>query len=222
MRSLRSLRRLQPPCDPDSPEKGDDAEDAQLVERALAGDRGAEEAIYKRHVGYVAGMVLRLLVDQAETEDIVQDTFALALQELPRLRQRSSLRAWLAQIAVSQVHRRFRRRRLLRLLGLDRSEDPAAALERIAAPDASPDVRSELAFLGRLLHELPIAQCIAWSLRYVEGATLEEVASACACSLATAKRRIAAADKQVRAMVRVADGGRPLPFARPRRSEVRP
>jgi RNA polymerase sigma-70 factor (ECF subfamily) len=220
MRSFRSPRGLQPRSDPDVVEKGDDGEDARLVERALAGERSAEEAIYKRHVGYVAGMVLRLLLDQAETEDIVQDTFALALEELPRLRHLPLLRAWLARIAVSQVHRRFRRRRLLRLLGLDRSEDPAAALERIAAPDAGPDVRSELASLGRMLHALPIAQRIAWSLRYVEGATLEEVASTCACSLATAKRRIAAAEKHVRARVRVPDGGTLLHLQG--RSEVRP
>jgi hypothetical protein len=35
-------------------------------------------------------------------------------------------------------------------------------------------------------------------LRHVEGASLEEVASACHCSLATAKRRIAMADKYMR------------------------
>jgi len=221
MRSFRSPRALAPRSGQTFVCEDHDAEDAQLAGRALAGERGAEEAIYRRHVGYVAGMVLRLVVDQAETEDIVQDTFALALEKLPRLRHLPSLRAWLARIAVSQVHRRFRRRRLLRMLGLDRGEDPAAALERVAAPDAGPDVRSELAALGRVLHALPIAQRIAWSLRYVEGATLEEVASSCACSLATAKRRIAAADEHVRARVCVSDGA-PVPLTRRRRSEVWP
>jgi len=119
------------------------------------------------------------------------------------------------------VHRRFRRRRLLRLVGLDRREDPAAALDRIAAPDAGPDVRSDLASLGRILHALPIAERIAFSLRYVEGATLDEVASSCACSLATAKRRIAAAERHVRARIRVSDCAPPLPLASRRRSEVR-
>jgi RNA polymerase sigma-70 factor (ECF subfamily) len=33
---------------------------------------------------------------------------------------------------------------------------------------------------------------IAWTLRYVEREKLEEVARLCGCSLATAKRRIAA------------------------------
>jgi RNA polymerase sigma-70 factor (ECF subfamily) len=175
----------------------DNIEDATLVERACAGDRRAEEAIYRRHVRFVSGMVLRLLVDPADTEDVVQDTFALALEQMRRLRQKTALRAWLAQIAVSQVHRRFRRRRLLRFLGLERG-DPTLTLESIASRDASPDVRSDLAVLSQLLDELPVDRRIAWSLRHVEGHSLEEVAAACRCSLATAKRRIAAADRHVR------------------------
>jgi RNA polymerase sigma-70 factor (ECF subfamily) len=41
---------------------------------------------------------------------------------------------------------------------------------------------------------MPADRRIAWMLRRVEGLALHEVASACSCSLATAKRRIAAAD----------------------------
>jgi RNA polymerase sigma-70 factor (ECF subfamily) len=178
-------------------------EDARLVARVRARERGAEEAIYRRHVGYVAGMVLRLMADPAETEDVVQDTFALALEQLPRLRDGSALRPWLAQIAVSQMNRRFRRRRLMRLLGLQGEE--VVAFDAIASRDASPDVVSELAALGRAVGALPPDQRVAWSLRHIEGATLPEVAAACDCSLATAKRRIAAADDSIRAVVRLAD-----------------
>lgn len=193
-------------------------EDANLVERACAGDRAAEEAIYRRHVKFISGMVLRLLANPAEAEDAVQDTFALALEQLPRLRQKDALRGWLSQIAVSQVHRRFRRRRLMRLLGLDQG-DPTGTLAAIASPDASPDVRSDLAALSRLLCELPPNQRIAWSLRHIEGATLDEVASACRCSLATAKRRIGAADRHVRADVYLSNCVVSLSVSRGRDSE---
>ena len=39
---------------------------------------------------------------------------------------------------------------------------------------------------------------VAWMLRNVEGHALQEVADACGCSLATAKRRIALAQRRVR------------------------
>ena len=45
----------------------------------------------------------------------------------------------------------------------------------------------------QVLDQLPVDQKIAWTLRHVEGDSLESVAERCGCSLATAKRRIAAA-----------------------------
>src|SRR5262245_58936735 len=101
----------------------DGTTDADLVLRARAGDASAQEAIVRRHLVAVGGTVERLLGRAHEAEDIVQDTFAAALEELADLREPSALRGWLMQIAVRKVHRRFRRRRLMRLLGLDSSED---------------------------------------------------------------------------------------------------
>jgi RNA polymerase sigma-70 factor (ECF subfamily) len=172
------------------------APDADLVARGKDGDRAAEEAIYRRHVRYIAGIVGRLLDNRAEVEDCVQETFAIALERLHAVRDGDALRAWLAQIAVSQVRRRYRRKKLLRLLGLDRGAD-TATLEAFAWTGTSPDASADLARLQELLTRLPAEQRIAWSLRHVEGHALEEVADACGCSLATAKRRIAAAEARV-------------------------
>jgi RNA polymerase sigma-70 factor (ECF subfamily) len=48
-----------------------------------------------------------------------------------------------------------------------------------------------------VLDELPAAERLAWTLRHVEGERLEQVARQCGCSLATAKRRIAAAQDAI-------------------------
>jgi RNA polymerase sigma-70 factor (ECF subfamily) len=185
------------------------AADAELVARVMSGDRDAEEAMYRSHVQYVAGIVLRLMAHPAEAEDIVQDTFVIALSQISSLRDPAALRAWLARIAVSQVRRRFRRRRLLRLLGFEPDPD-APGIDAIATRDAGPMERSQLYAIGRVLDTLPTGQRIAWCLRFVEGATLEEVAQACDCSLATAKRRIAAAHERVRIAVDFGDVAVPL------------
>lgn len=187
---------------------GADAEsDADLVTRAQNGDRWAEEAIYRRHVQFVAGLALRLVRNRAEAEDIAQDTFALALEQIRSLRSGAALRGWLAQITVSQARRAFRRRRLRRLLGLDTPVDDAT-FERLAAgAGQSGEVRAELAALDRLLMTLPVEERIAWILRYAEGEELEDVARACDCSLATAKRRIAAANARVRIHVGPREAG---------------
>jgi RNA polymerase sigma-70 factor (ECF subfamily) len=170
--------------------------DAELVRRVARGERWAEEAFYRRYVALVYGTVRRLLGQNGEAEDVVQDTFATAFEIWAQLRQPESARQWLMQIAIRKVHRRFRRRRLLHALGLDRTVDDAS-LEAQARSQSPSDARVELAMLDQALGKLGSAQRIAWMLRYVEGLALTEVAEQCGCSLATAKRRIVAAREHV-------------------------
>ena len=171
--------------------------DADLVARALRGDRFGRDVLYRRHARYLFAVAARLLGNRGEAEEIVQDTFVAGLAQLGSLREPAAVRAWLAQIAVSLVKRRLRRDRLLRFLGLDRSPDDAT-LAALAAPDLDLNQHAELALLDRLLGRVGVPLRIAWMLRRVEGLSLGEVASACACSLATAKRRISEVDATVR------------------------
>jgi RNA polymerase sigma-70 factor (ECF subfamily) len=171
--------------------------DAELVERALGGDGSAAEAIFRRHVDAVAGLTLRLLRNRPDMEDVVQETFLIALEKLPTLRDVGALRPWLLRIAVSRVRRRARRNKLLSFftLGRDEADSP---LDDLASEALGPEGVAELAALDRVLGELPDEDRIAWVLRHVEGEAVEDVAFACGCSLSTAKRRIAAADARVR------------------------
>ncbi len=180
--------------------------DAALVMRACAGDRVAEAAIYTRHVGYIANLCLRLLGTRHEAEDATQDTFVDAFEQLSSLREPERLRHWMSRVAVHKVHRIFRRRRLLRTLGLWRGskEDEEEVALLPARQGLSPEQASELARIGKVLAGLPDAQRAAWSLRYVDGYKLEEVAALCQCSLASIKRRLAGADLAVHQHVQFA------------------
>jgi RNA polymerase sigma-70 factor, ECF subfamily len=177
-----------------------DVSDAELVARTLAGDRWAEDVLVRRHYPVVAGAVSRLLGDREEARDVTQDAFVAALSELGRLREPAAVRGWLVQIAVRKVHRRFRRRKLLRALGLGGANDEAGLAE-FASPECSPERHAELIMLDRALDRLAIDERIAWSLRHIEGMQLAEVAVACECSLATVKRRVVSADRVIRAHV---------------------
>lgn len=178
--------------------------DAELVARALGGDRWAEQAIFERHAGYLEGVCLRLLRDRDEVRDALQDTFVDVLEQLPNLRAPERLRHWMTSIAVNKVHRRFRRRKLLRRLGLARAAD--GEVESLPARAELPqELRSELARLDRCLGELDAEVRACWVLRHVEGYRLEEVAELCGCSLASVKRRIGRADAHLQQVVRFAE-----------------
>ena len=167
--------------------------DEELVRRALTGERWGREMLYRRHAGSLLAMTVRLLANRGEAEEVVQDTFVTAFEQLGTLREPGAVRGWLGQIAVNLVRRRFRRGRLMRFLGLDRGADDAT-LEALADPGVSTDQRAELALVDRMLRGMKPALRLAWMLRRVEGLELGEVASLCGCSLATVKRRIAEAD----------------------------
>jgi RNA polymerase sigma-70 factor (ECF subfamily) len=171
-------------------------DDAQLAERLVSGDAWAREVLYRKYVDAVWGLSLRLMGNRSEAEDIVQDTFIEAYRDVGQLRKGAAIRGWLLRITVHQAHRRFRRRRLLRALGLERGVD-SAELDKLATPGASAEVVVELALLQRQLSALPANQRIAWSLRVIEGYALEEVARLCQCSLASAKRHISAAQARI-------------------------
>jgi RNA polymerase sigma-70 factor (ECF subfamily) len=179
--------------------------DDELARRAAKGDRWSREVLYRRHAGSLLGLTTRLLGNRGDAEEIVQETFLVAFEKLGTLRDADALAAWLAQIAVNLVRHRLRRLRFMRLLGVDGAAEDAT-LEAFAAPGLDPEASSELALLDRALARLAPDLRIAWMLRHVEGLELTEVASACRCSLATIKRRLAAAGDVVRRHVAVVEG----------------
>ena len=171
-------------------------DDAELVRRARDGDRWAEEALYRRHVRAVTNAVTRLLGRTGDADDVVQDTFLRALERLDDVRDGVAFRAWVQRIAVTLCHRRFRKRRLLRALGLDRG-DADAALSRSVVPGSRPDLVVELGEIDCALDRVSFAARSAWILHHVEGWTLEQTADALGVSLATAKRRLAEAARRI-------------------------
>ena len=174
-----------------------DIADAELVRRACNGDHWAEEMLYRRHVEPLLGICSRLVRNSADAEEIVQDAFVDAFEQMTSLRDPALFRHWLTGIAVHKAHRRLRRRKFLRLIGMYDSAQ-AETLERSLATDASPEVHAEINCLDQALSQLGDRLRIPWQLRYVEGCRLEEVSRHCRCSLATVKRRIAEADYKIR------------------------
>lgn len=171
-----------------------EAEDAELVLKVQAGDRQAFELLYRRHAGFAMNLAVRIQGSASDVEDVVHDAFIKAHQRLGDLRDAAAFRSWLGAIVVRLVRSRLRRRRLMATLGLTHAGD-AVDLDAVAAGDASPEARAQLAQVYALLQTMPTEDRIAWTLRYVERHRLEAVAQLTDCSLATAKRRIARAQR---------------------------
>ena len=149
--------------------------------------------VYRRYGRYVAAVILRLDGRRAELDDLVQDVFVEAAGGIRSLREPEAVKGWLATIAVRLVRRRLRLRRVRRFLGLDGGADYAELVD----PAASPLDKLLLRSVYRVLDQMPVDDRLAFSLHCVEGETMDSVARLCGCSFATAKRRVARAQRLI-------------------------
>lgn len=92
------------------------AEERAWVERTLAGDLAAFDAIMARYEARLLRFLIGMVGDGATAQDLCQETFLAAYRALPRLSGELHLSAWLHTIALNQArshHRRHHRHQSL-------------------------------------------------------------------------------------------------------------
>jgi len=151
------------------------------------------EEAFRQYAGYVATIAYRILGRDGDVDDVVQDVFIDAMSGIAQVRDPASIKGWLGTVTVRCASRRLRRRRLRGFFGMDQAPDYAL----VASEGATPEQRALLGRVYMILDGIPVKDRVAWTLRYIEEEKLEDVARMCGCSLATAKRRIAAAQDAV-------------------------
>ena len=158
----------------------------ELVRALAAAEPWAERALLQAEMPHVERLLTRMLGFCAELDDLTQEVFIRAFARITELREPESLRAWLSSIAVfvarEAIRRKRRRRWLVFLPAENRPEQPAVA--------ASFEARAALRVFYEVLDGFSADERIAFTLRFVEGLELTEVADVCQVSLATIKRRL--------------------------------
>jgi len=150
------------------------------------------EAAFRTHSRYVAAIALRLLGRDDEVDDVVQEVFMAALGRLDGVNEPEAMRGWLATVTVRTALKRLRRRRLRALFRLDPAPEYAGL-----SGSSNPEQAALVSQVYRILDAIPAQERLAFVLRRVQGEPLERVAALCGCSLATAKRRIDAAQRSI-------------------------
>ena len=126
------------------------------------------------------------LKDPFQAEDAAQDTFVKAWKALDTFRNESSQKTWLMHIAVN-VCRDYQRTGWFR------------HMDRRITPENLPEQGREAVYpdgeVSRAIMSLPEKPRLMVLLRYYEGLSLKETATAAGMSLATAKRQISKANQ---------------------------
>jgi RNA polymerase sigma-70 factor, ECF subfamily len=162
-------------------------DDQALVAGLVARDPAAAADLHDRFGRAVNRRVWRLLGADAEHDDVVHEVFVQALSSISRLKDPGALEGWLMGIAVNTVRQELRRRRY------DRALFRAVEPPDVPCAGARPDEQGIARRFYDAVSRLDADERIALVLRFVEGASLDGLAAAMGCSLATAKRRLARA-----------------------------
>lgn len=166
-------------------------EDLRLLKRIAAGDQQAVAALYQHRGTLLYSLVLRMLGDEMEAQEVMQDTFVRIWRKAASYDPaRSAPLAWMILIARGLALDRLRSRGR-RQANLASFEAEVASLEIETIHSSRPMERDELANIcSAALHQLPEAQSRALQLAFLRGWTHEEIARAQNEPLGTIKARI--------------------------------
>jgi RNA polymerase sigma-70 factor (ECF subfamily) len=130
-------------------------------------------------------------------DNLTQDCFLRAYQKRATFRGESSVETWLVRIAVNLARDHARNRRLAFWRNLlPRTSRPLGAADELDVADPTPSAerallaREQLAAAESVLEKLSPQQRLAFSLRFFEEMTLEEIADAMQVEVGTAKAHL--------------------------------
>lgn len=177
-----------------------------LIAAALAGRRGAFAMIIQRHNQPLFRVARAILSDDAEAEDVVQETHVRAFAALHTFRGEARLLTWLTRIAVNEARARLRRRRRqgLPLDQVERAQVRGAEVVGFPGgqPMQNPETEAARAqirlLLERAVDDLDEPFRLVFILREVEGCSVEETALLLDLLPETVRTRLHRARKQLR------------------------
>ena len=179
-------------------------DEMSLVRAAKGGDVSAFEQLVKRYDRNIFRIAQHITQNREDAEDVVQDAFLKAYENLEQFQGNSKFYTWLVRIAVNESLMKLRRRRSDRTVSLDEDIETEEDTMPREVADWSPNPeqlykQGELKeILRKTIQGLPASFRTVFVLRDVEGLSTEEAAEALDLSIPAVKSRLLRARLQLR------------------------
>ena len=168
-------------------------DDTQLIQRVLDGDETAFSALVKKHQKPVHALAWRKTGDFHVAEEITQDTFLKAYQNLSTLKEPQKFSGWLYVIAANYCKMWKRKKRLSTqpLEDTDSAElEKASYSEYVIAENERTTAEAQREVVKQLLAKLQESDRIVITLYYLGGMTYEEISEFLGVSVSAIKNRL--------------------------------
>jgi RNA polymerase sigma-70 factor, ECF subfamily len=179
-----------------------DREISTLVTEAQRGDRDAFRRLYELFVRKIYNFLYRMVGSVEEAEDLAQQTFLMALQQLGTLRDPTQIESWIYRIARNEVYQKFRKKQP------DSLEESGVEVQNIpedrshANPEAIMLDHELETTVQRALAQLPAKLREVFILGVVQGLSYADVAAIVGRSMLAVKTDVYRARLQIRDALR--------------------
>ncbi|MEN9479577.1 MAG: hypothetical protein RLZZ298_972 [Pseudomonadota bacterium] len=182
--------------------------DQALVERAQGGDQRAFDVLVSKYQRKLGRLLSRFIRDQAEVEDVSQETFIKAYRALPSFRGDSAFYTWLYRIGINTAKNYLvsQGRRAPTSTNFDAEEaegfEDAGQLRDINTPESLLLSKQIGQTVNAAMDALPEELRTAIVLREIDGMSYEEIAGQMNCPIGTVRSRIFRAREAVATRLR--------------------
>lgn len=176
--------------------------DSSAVARAQDGDVEAFRSLVEEHSSYLFGVVYRLVRDPEDSRDVVQESWIKAHAQLRRFEARADVRTWLTRIAINCAIDHLRKNgRRTAVQSVDLEDGPVAMQARTSdpAPDRQVLAGEIHARVSRTMSRLTAIERAAFTLRHIEGMSIDEIGSVLGLKTNATKHSIFRAVRKMRA-----------------------
>jgi RNA polymerase sigma-70 factor (ECF subfamily) len=177
----------------ESPVQKVEAENDQLlVDRARLGDRHAFDLLVLKYQSRLLSLVNRLVSNQSDALDVLQDTFVKAYRSLHTFRGESAFYTWLYRLAGNSAknHLASKLKESKDVSVDDEATGELSVLQDFSAPDEEAGAEELQRAILHAIEQLPDDLKQALTLRELEGMSYDEIALAMNCPIGTVRSRI--------------------------------
>ena len=176
--------------------------DAAVVAQVLTGDREAFRVLVDRHSRNIFKAVYRMTNNQEDADEIVQETFLRAYKSLERFQERSSFYTWVYRIAMNRTLDFLSVRKPKHTVHISDTPDPEQGEVQLASDSPGPEralLSAELkSTIAKAMLLLTPTEKVAFTLRHMEGRSIEDVSEALGVRNVAARNTVFRAVKKLR------------------------
>lgn len=173
-----------------------------IIEQSIAGNNLAQHQLYKLYSKAMFNICYRMMNDQQEAEDVLQEAFVTCFQKLHTFRFESSFGAWFKQLVIHKCINTLKKRKL----DLNYTDEVYQLEKNIEVEEKTNEneIKYEISRVREKIEQLPEGYRLVISLYLIEGYDHKEIAGILGITESTSKSQFLRAKKKLRTLLNVA------------------